>query len=130
MNKVVVAFLDGRRLKGIVYNFSAETGAFDLHPPENPLQERGARVEIKDLKAIFFVKDLAGRPEGHAHPTGEPPVHGRTIEVTFSDGEQVLGRTEAYNPRKLGFFMFPTDPKSNNLRIFIINKNVSNIGFR
>jgi hypothetical protein len=130
MNKVVAAFLDGRRLKGLVYNFSAESSAFDLLPPENPLQERGVRVEMKELKAIFFVKDLTGQREDHALPTGEPPLTGRTIEVTFSDGEKVLGRTEAYNPRKLGFFMSPTDPKSNNLRIFIINKNVSNIGFR
>jgi hypothetical protein len=35
--------------------------------------------------------------------------------------------TEAYNPQKPGFFMFPADLECNNERIFVINRNVSEV---
>ena len=127
VTKVVVAYLDGRRLKGYVYNFSAVKDSFDLIPQEDPLQHRGTKAEMKDLKAVFFVKDFIGNPEYRESPLVEAPGHGRKIEVTFSDGEKVVGTTEGYNPQKLGFFMIPADPKSNNARIFVVNKNASQI---
>jgi len=49
--------------------------------------------------------------------------------VTFRDGEKLVGTSEAYNPQKLGFFLFPADGKSNNSRIFIVNKNVQKVKF-
>ncbi len=123
-NKVVVAYLDGRRLKGYVYDFSALKERFRLFPAEDPLHHEGAEVEIKDLKAVFFVKDFVGHPGYHESQLAEPSTHGRKIEVTFSDGEQVLGTTEGYNPQRLGFFIFPADAKSNNVRIFVVNRNI------
>ncbi len=123
LNKVVVAYLDGRRLKGYVYDFSALKDSFTLLPQENPLQEKGKRVEMKDLKAVFFVKDFQGTPGYHEDPSADAQLHGRKIEVTCRDGEKLVGKTEGFNPQKIGFFMFPADPKSNNLRIFVINRN-------
>lgn len=125
--KVVVAYLDGRRLKGHVYNFSALKDSFDLLPQENPVQGRGTKVELKDLKAVFFVKEYTGNPEHHGSPHVEAPAHGRKVEATFRDGEKVIGTTEGYNPEKLGFFMIPADPQDNNVRIFIISKNAVHI---
>ena len=55
--------------------------------------------------------------------------HGRRIEILFKDGEKLVGTSEAYNPEKAGFFLFPADPKSNNVRIFIVNKNVHKVNF-
>jgi len=129
LNKVVVAYLDGRRLKGYVYNFSALRESFHLFPQENPLQERGAEVAMNDLKAIFFVKDFIGDREYQGQPIAEPPMHGRKIEVTFSDGEKIFGKTQGYDPQKLGFFMLPADPQSNDLRIFVVKKNASQVRF-
>jgi len=40
-----------------------------------------------------------------------------------------IDTTEAYDPQELGFFLFPADQKSNNLRIFIVNRNVVQIKF-
>jgi hypothetical protein len=127
MNKVVVAYVDGRRLKGYIYNFSALKESFDLLPQEDRLHERGTRVEMKDLKAVFFVKDFAGHPEYQEDRLAESPMHGRKIEVSFRDGEKILGKTEGYNPQKPGFFMFPGDPKSNNERIFVVSRNAQQI---
>ncbi len=127
MNRAVVAFLDGRRLKGYIFNFSSLKEMFRLFPNEPPGQSAGSDILLKDLKAIFFVKDFVGNPDRTATPEEEKPKHGRKIAVTFKDGEQLPGTTEAYNPQKLGFFMFPLDENSNNIRVFVINKNVREV---
>jgi len=127
MNRAVVAFLDGRRLKGFLFNFSALKETFRLFPDELGQQKSGTDVMIRDLKAIFFVKDFSGNPDYKETPDGNAPKHGRKIEVAFKDGEKLSGMTDAYNAQKLGFFIFPIDPRSNNLRIFIVNKNAHQV---
>ena len=106
-NKVVVACLDGRRLKGHVYNFSMANNDFRLFPEEDSGEHAGKEMWLKDLKAIFFVKDFAGHPECHDRTEILPHGHGRVLQVTFNDGEKILGTTEAFNPRRIGFFLFP-----------------------
>lgn len=127
MNKVVVGFLNGRRVKGYVYNFSALKEAFNLLPQEDPLQGQGIKVELKSVKAIFFVWDFRGNPEYHESLHEESPMHGRKIEVTFIDGEKLVGRTEGYNPQRIGFFVSPVDPKGNNIRIFVTTRNTRQV---
>jgi len=128
-NKVVAAFLDGRRVKGRVFNFSAIKESFDLFPPEDGNQPKSVTVRIGDLKALFFVKDLTGNRVYQDSPDTDALKHGRKIEVTFRDEEKLLGATDTYNPQKLGFFMFPADPKSNNLRVFVVTKNAKQVRF-
>src|SRR5277367_3291405 len=111
MNRAVVAFLDGRRLKGYLFNFSALKESFRLFPNETQ-QKAGTDILMKDLKAIFFVKDFAGNPDHKETPSDDEPKHGRKIVIAFKDGEEITGRTEAYNPQKLGFFMFPMSKDS------------------
>jgi len=128
-NKVVVAFLDGRRLKGYSYDFSPMKDTFNMLPALNTLQEKGIKVVIKDLKAVFFVKDFVGNSAYQEKSQADSHAHGRKIEVSFRDGEKILGKTEGYNPQKPGFFMFPEDPDSNNIRIFVVNKNALQVRF-
>jgi len=126
-NKVVVACLDGRRLKGHVYNFSMANADFRLFPVDDSGEHAGTELWLKDLKAIFFVKDFAGHSERHDRTEMLPHGHGRVLQVTFADGERILGTTEAFNPRRTGFFLFPLDQEGNNTRIFVINQNVREI---
>ncbi|MGB0034340.1 MAG: hypothetical protein WBP79_02570 [Candidatus Acidiferrales bacterium] len=127
MNRAVVAFLDGRRLKGFLFNFSPMKETFRLFPDELGHQKSGIDVMIRELKAVFFVKDFSGHPDYNEMTDSATPKHGRKIEVLFRDGEKVSGTTEAYNPLKLGFFIVPIDPNSNNLRIFVVNKNAHQV---
>jgi hypothetical protein len=127
LNKVVVGLLNGARLKGCTYDFSAMNESFNLLPREDPLQGEAIKIELKDVKAVFFVAEFNGKPEYHEYLLTDVPMHGRQIEVTFRDGEKLVGRTEGYNPHKLGFFMFPADPKSNNIRIFVVTANTRQI---
>ena len=128
-NKVVVAFLDGRRVKGYIYNFSAIRDAFSVFPQENSAKQDAVEVKIKDLKAVFFVKDFVGNREYQEESLPELLKRGRKIEAAFRDGETLIGATEAYHPQKLGFFMFLADPKSNNTRVFVVSKNLRHIKF-
>jgi hypothetical protein len=122
VNKVVVACLDGRRLKGYVANFLPTRDTFRLFPSENSPHDAGSDVKLSALKAIFFVKDFEGHKERHDAYDVKTAGHGRKLAVTFPDGEKIIGTTEAYNPQKIGFFLFPADPESNNIRIFIVNR--------
>jgi len=127
MNRAVIAFLDGRRLKGYLFNFSALKEGFRLFPDGPTRQVSGSDILLKDLKAIFFVKDFAGNPEYTNTSGADAPKHGRKVVVTFRDGEELSGATEAYNPQKLGFFVFPHDENGNNLRVFVVNRNVRQV---
>lgn len=126
-NKAVVAFLDGRRLKGYIYNFSAQKDRFRLFLEQDTLQREGADVQMKDLKAIFFAKDFVGNSEYTESQILTSQNGCRKAEVTFRDGEKLVGTTDAYNPQKIGFFLVPADPRSNNLRVFVITKNATQI---
>jgi hypothetical protein len=126
-NKAVVAFLDGRRLKGYIYNFSAQKDRFRLSPDEHTAPREGTDVQMKDLKAIFFAKDFVGNSEYSESQTPTSQNRGRKAEVTFRDGEKLVGTTDAYSPQKVGFFLVPADPRSNNLRVFVITKNANAI---
>lgn len=86
---------------------------------------------MKELKAIFFVKDFDGNytyDERKKYFEGEKPS-GRKIEVTFRDGEVLVGTTLGYDPNRPGFFVFPADPKSNNLRVFAVSSAVKKVRY-
>ena len=129
LNKVVVAYLDGRRSRGRVYDFSPLKDTFRLAPESGSEHQKGSEVALKDLKAVFFVKDFRGNSKYKESKQIEEGNPGRKIEVIFSDGEKVVGRTQAYNPKSKGFFVFPADAKSNSLRIFVVNWNVRDVRF-
>lgn len=123
-SKLVAACLDGRRLKGYVFNFSPLRDHFRLFPEANSPPNAGKDVDLADLKALFFVKDFGGNPQYHEQYDANGS-RGRKLEVTFKDGEKIVGTTEAWSPQKLGFFLFPADAMTNNLRIFVVNRNVA-----
>lgn len=126
--KVVVAYLDRRRLKGYANDFSPVRDHFFLFPEGVDLKpgDRGTPVRVAEVKAIFFVKDFAGNP-GHREAPATSQVPGKKLEVTFADGEKLIGSSVAYNPKNLGFFMQPANPADNNERIFVINRNAKQV---
>jgi len=129
LNKVVVAYLDGHRSRGCVYDFSPLKDTFRLVSESGSQQQKGSEVALKDLKAVFFVKDFRGDSKYKESKKVEEGKPGRKIEVTFSDGEKVVGTTQGYDPKSKGFFVFPADAKSNSLRIFVVNWNVRDVRF-
>lgn len=121
-HKVVARYLDTRLLKGITEDFHPDKPRFTLRPAAaGPPEPRP--VEVRDLKAVFFVRDFAGDPryqERKGFEASEQPM-GRKVEVTFQDGEVLVGSTTSgYAPDRTGFFLTPADPRSNNVRVFAV----------
>ena len=120
--KVVVRYQDGRILKGFTNNFLPTKELFHLTPADAPPGTKPAEVRTGELKAIFFVKDFAGKPQ-HADrkefDQAKLPI-GRKIKVVFKDGELLVGTTQGYQPGRPGFFVLPVDPQSNIERCFVV----------
>jgi len=124
-----VALVEGRRIKGFVYNFSPLRETFSVFPAESAQKTDANDIRLKDVKAVFFVKDFTGNSARNDVQSPEQLRRGRKMEITFRDGEMMIGTTEAYHPQKPGFFMFPADTDGNNARVFVVNANLSSVKF-
>ena len=128
--KVVARYIDGKRVKGFSQDFFPHKDRFRIYLAGQP-SGGATEVIVKELKAVFFVKDFAGNPtheERKEYREGEKP-QGRKVEVTFKDNEVMVGTTLGYDPSRQGFFIFPADPKSNNDRVFVVSTAVKKVRF-
>jgi len=128
--KVVVRYISGRLVKGFTQDFFPTKKVFHLTPMDNPSGEP-IEVSIEDLKAIFMVGDFVGHPsyqERKKYIEGEKPS-GQKVEVTFRDGEVLIGSTLGYDPKRQGFFIFPADPQSNNIRVYAVSSFVEKVRY-
>lgn len=116
----VAHLLTGEVLKGSAVGFFPNKPSFQLKPADggNPVD-----VQCDQLKALFFVRNLTGDPRRQdlrgfvAGPA--VTTNGNRIAVHFKDGELLTGYSMNYGPGKDSFVVFPADPRSNNLRIYV-----------
>jgi len=115
---VVAAYRDGRRVKGMTLDFLPTREAFHVQIEEGDMVE----VLVRELKSVFFVRDLAGDRENRSRGNFDPSatLSGRRIRVVYFDGEELVGTTQGYSAERHGFFVAPADKKSNNQRIFVV----------
>jgi len=128
--KVVARYIDGKRVKGLSQDFFPNKDRFHVSPADKPSGET-VEILLKELKAVFFVRDFVGNyqyDERKEYIQGDKPS-GRKIEVTFKDGEVLVGTTLGYDPTRPGFFLFPADPKSNNIRVFAVTTAVRKVRY-
>jgi hypothetical protein len=127
--KIVVRYADGRLLKGYTCDFLATKRYFHLAPAPDAPKAARITVPVGHLKAIFFVRDFSGESRYVERKTFDQHTAGRRIAITFLDDEQLVGTTLNYRPDGDGFFVIPADPKSNNLRVFIVARAVRHVRF-
>lgn len=127
--KIVVRYKDGRLLKGFTHDFHPTRAHFAIWPSVNAPQHEGVQVPIAGLKAVFFVRDFRGDADYVEEKRFEQGGHGRRIEVTFFDQEVLVGRTLSYRPEGQGFFLLPADPRTNNVRVFVVTSAVRHVRF-
>ncbi|HOG30347.1 MAG TPA: hypothetical protein PLT35_13810 [Vicinamibacterales bacterium] len=130
MNKVVVRFADKHAAKGFTNDFFPGRESFHL----SPASESGAEpvvIRVSDLKAVFFVHDLAGNREKTDRKEFDPahPAVGRRIKVVFKDGEVFVGTTHGYQPGRQGFFVVPADATSNIQRCYVVTAATESVSF-
>lgn len=130
-NLVVARFKDGRILKGRTFGVNLATGSFFVEDGEAPEGAAPTLVHLRELKAIYFVKDHVGDPsrkDSHPERPKAPPGE-RVVAVKFKDGEIALGSTLSYAPNRRGFFMTSLEDSTNNLRALVLSDAVEKMRF-
>jgi len=123
--RMIVLLTDGSRLKGYSSDFNPARPLLHLRLAD-PGGETGEQrdVAMKDVNAVFFVRDFAFDREKRYDPEDDlgtvtaPPAGGaRALEVTTVWGEVLRGLTYGYQPHRPGFFLFPTEPLERTLNL-------------
>jgi hypothetical protein len=133
--KVILRFLDGKRLKGYITNVTIADDYVFIEEEGSPNSEK---VRVKDLKAIFFVKNFEGNKQYRERKALIDTDDSRKkVSVRFKDGESITGCIDNDTPwekgfflesqKGNGFFLIPADSDSNNIRIFVITGAVNDV---
>lgn len=126
-NKIVARYKDGRTVKGASMDIDPGRPNCHVRTPEGKTFE----VQLKDLKALFFVRTLEGDSTHDENRTSDPKdprnLGSKLLTLTFEDGERMTGLINRYPPNRPFFFILPADSKSNNLRILVNRDAVSSM---
>lgn len=126
INRIVVRYVDGTIKKGTTANFSPSKVNFHLTDKDNGTSEQ---IDLSHLKAIFFVKSFDGDPDYQERSDVERVGLGKVIKVLFSDGETLVGYTQGFSPARASFIVFPSDPASNNQKVFVVTAATKEVNF-
>src|SRR5207247_523392 len=92
--KVVVRYADGRFTKGKTYDFQVGRPRFHVFADPRISDALPVRVDMSDLKAVFFVRDLAGPHTDRGEFPENRPMGPRSpfrAAVTSGAGERGAG---------------------------------------
>ncbi len=126
-NAIVARFVDGRVVKGM---------SLDVDPARPTCHVRTltgemVKVELRELKALFFVHGLDGdrarRDSAEIEPNDARVTGSRVVKVCFADGEEIVGIALRYPPNRPMYFLTPVDKKGNNVRILVNSAQVKEI---
>jgi hypothetical protein len=128
-HKIVVRYQDGRILKGTSADFMPNKDLFHIVPLDAPPGKKPQEILVRELKAVFFVRDYNGNAQYQERKEFSPDrgVAGRKIKVVFKDGELLVGTTQGYQPSRPGFFVFPADTQSNIERCYVVSAAVKEV---
>jgi hypothetical protein len=129
--KAVVKYQSGETIKGWIEDFRPDRESFILFPLIEYSEEESLEIKFSSLKAVFFVKDFIGDKDHKKVRTFNVDYKitpsQRKLIVNFKDGEHLYGTSHSYGRYKIGFFVYPIDPKDNSERIFVVRNAIENI---
>src|SRR5262245_37225085 len=112
INTVVARFIDGRLIKGTTLDVVLAKPSCHIRTKDGAIYT----VELSELKALFFVKTLNGdakHTEGmELEPADRRQFGSALVELTFQDGERMVGLTNRATPNGAFFFVLPVDSRS------------------
>jgi hypothetical protein len=127
--RLVVRYVDGQLLRGYSNDFHPDRAHLHLCPTVKCAADAQLLVPVARLKAVFFVKSLQGDSERVDANTFDHNPRARKVEVTFRDGEVMVGSTLNYKPNGQGFFLQPASSRSNNVRIYVVTSAIRHMRF-
>ncbi len=128
-HRVVLRHLDGQSLRGYSNDFHADRAHLHVCPAVNCQDNERLLVPIPRLKAVFFVKDLHGHADRVDANGFDHHPRGRKVEVTFHDGEVMVGATLNYKANSQGFFLQPANSQGNNIRSYLVTSAIRHMRF-
>lgn len=125
-NDVVAHFMNGDIMKGLSMDVAPGKPFCHIRTEEGI-----SKVEFKDLKALYFVKDLAGdskRDDVQEVQQDDIRLRGsKLLEIVFKDDERMVVLCNRFPPNTDRFFVLPVDMDSNNDRILVNRGAVASI---
>jgi len=129
--KVVAKYQNGEIIKGWVEDFRPDRDTFILYPLIEYSEEETLEIKFDSLKAVFFVKEFIGDKNYKKVRTFDVYLKitpsQRKLIVNFKDGEHLYGTSHSYGRYKVGFFVYPVDPKDNSDRLFVVHSAVESV---
>jgi len=113
-HRVVVHTLEGQVHRGTVHDLDLQDNALAVQQPDG----RSVQIPTKRVKAVFFVLAPGGQPL---------PTRGERVQVTFQDGRQVVGYSDDHATGEPGFFVVPSDARTNTARVYVFRGGVQSI---
>jgi len=130
-DKVVIRYKDGKVLKGFAHAFDDSSDHINVKMLDSDEQNN---IPFEELKAVFFVRSFEGTSSYREKKRyGISEKKGDRVFVKFSDGELLVGyligdvpwdKKKGFNlskseTKQKGFYMLPSDLKSNNIKVFV-----------
>jgi hypothetical protein len=129
--KAVLKFQNGEIVKGWIEEFKPERESFILFPLIEYSEEERMKIKFSSLKAVFFVTDFMGDKDYKKVRTFNVDLKitpsQRKLIIHFLDGEHLYGTSHSYGRYKVGFFVYPIDPKDNSERIFVVHDAIESV---
>ena len=129
--KAIVKYQNGDIIKGWVEELRPDRESFILFPLIEYSEEERIEIKFSSLKAVFFVKDFIGDKDHKKVRTFNLDLKitpsQRKMIVNFKDGEHLYCTSHSYGRYKIGFFVYPIDPKDNSERIFVVHSAVESV---
>jgi|GEM_PF-1680932 len=114
--RVVIRYFNGKILKRIINEINIDIDRITI---KNALTGHYENYSTEDLKAIFWVKNLIGDPSRVDKQGFIKEADPLNLFIEFKDGECQWGSHSGYSDRAAGFYFYPHDPESNNLKCYI-----------
>ncbi len=116
--KLVLHYLEGTVGAALSDLFPDGTESLNVET----LEGRELRIELRELKAAFFVRTFTGNPDYERSVEAArrvPSGKSRFVRVTFSDGEVLVGEVNRDSDLKKGFYLEVLDPNDNNILVYV-----------
>jgi hypothetical protein len=113
-HRVVIHTLEGQVHRGTVQDLDLQEDALAVQQQDG----RSVRIPTQRVKAVFFVLAPGGKPL---------PTKGDRVQVTFRDGRQVVGYSDDHATGEAGFFVVPSDARTNTARVYVFRGGVQSI---
>jgi len=113
-HRVVIHTLEGQVHRGTVHDIDLQDEALLVAQNDG----REIRIPARRVKAVFFVL---------APGESAPRPRGERVQVTFRDGRQVVGHSEDHASGEPGFFVVPSDARTNTSRVYVYRGGIQSI---